>query len=305
MKRVVGVDLGGTNIRMGISCGSGEIDCFRREKVRDFLTEDGEGNAERLADFLAAYISDIGGEKETGALCIGLPATLNRERDTLVQAPNIRGLDGAPLKRMIEERTGIRTVLERDVNLLFYNDMKVMDISQNGINIGIYAGTGIGNSIFINGEPLAGADGAAGELGHIPFGRSEAECGCGNKGCAECIAGGKYLSALQKTRFRDTPIESLFTGQRESREIQEFTDSLARVAATEINILNPDTVVLGGGVLSMEGFPKERLKEAIYEHSRKPYPAETLKIYFSSDAPENGVRGAIAYGLKKMSEGEH
>ncbi|MBQ9504061.1 MAG: allose kinase [Lachnospiraceae bacterium] len=300
MKGIAGVDLGGTNIRLGISNDKGEIKNFKREKVKSFLREDGQGNAERLADFIAGYIRENGGEKEVAAICAGLPATLNRNRDTLVQAPNIRGLDGAPLKRMIEERTGVRAILERDVNLLFYNDMKELDIPENGINIGIYAGTGIGNSIFINGEPLTGADGAAGELGHIPFGRSEVECGCGNRGCAECLAGGKYLSTLQKTKFKDNPIGSLFIDHGDSSEILEFVDSLARVAATEINILNPDSVVLGGGVVAMEGFPADSLKEAIYEHSRKPFPAENLKIYFSSDAPENGVKGAIAFGYKKM-----
>lgn len=299
---VVGIDLGGTNIRLGVVDEEGEISFFQKTKRAEFLNDTGEGNAGSLIDFISDYAKKVQETYDVPAVCIGLPATLNRERDTLIQAPNIRGLDGVPFKKMLEDRLNIKVFLERDVNLLFFNDMKKLDIPEKGINVGIYIGTGIGNSIFINGEPLAGKDGVAGELGHIPFGRSDAECGCGNRGCAESIVAGKYLAALHRDRFSEVPIDEVFTDERLREEVEAFVDGLARVAASEINILNPDTIVLGGGVLAMKGFPKEELKKRIYEHARKPFPADSLDIRFSEESDENGVRGAAAFGFEKIRE---
>ena len=78
-----------------------------------------------------------------------------------------------------------------------------------------------------------------------------------------------------------------------------FVENAARVVATEINLLNPETIVLGGGVLNMKGFPKDLLEEQIRSCSRKPYPEESLEIYYSKDEVENGVRGAVEYARER------
>ena len=74
------------------------------------------------------------------------------------------------------------------------------------------------------------------------------------------------------------------------------------VAATEINILNPDFLILGGGVLAMADFPKERLAERIHYWCRKPWPDQTLRLYFAEESQKSGVMGAIAHAEQKWRE---
>ena len=110
---------------------------------------------------------------------IGFPATLDRNRHRVLQAPNVPGIDGlsaADLGRLAH----VPVYFERDVNLLFSCDMLDLGIPSQGLSVGIYIGTGIGNAIFYNGRPLSGKNGVSGELGHIPRSGSGEICGCGN-----------------------------------------------------------------------------------------------------------------------------
>ena len=84
--------------------------------------------------------------------------------------------------------------------------------------------------------------------------------------------------------------------------LREFIDHLAMAAATEINILNPDYTLVGGGLPSMEDFPKNLLVERILFHTRKPYPAEDLDILFTGDIPEKCVIGAAYFAFSKLKE---
>lgn len=295
---IVGIDIGGTNIRIGAQAENGVIENFQKVSSQRILN--GENALENLISFIDQYIKENIPDSPVKAICIGMPSTLNRERDTVIQTPNIEGLDNIPLMDQMTRHFRTRIVLERDVNLLFCNDMKILNIDKNGINIGIYVGTGIGNAIFINGQPYLGADGAAGELGHIPFGSMEVECGCGNRGCAECFAGGKYLTGLRNSDFSATDIKNIFAEHGRSTAIKKYIEQLAKVIAVEINILNPGVIVLGGGVISMEGFPKDMLEEKIHEYTRKPYPEASLDIRYSVDSEENGVKGAVEFAADKL-----
>ena len=123
------------------------------------------------------------------------------------------------------------------------------------------------------------------------------------------------VSAQQITTLVDEVENEIFN--REEREIpsgtigelvindvvlKEFVDSIACVAAAEINILNPDSVIFGGGVINMKGFPKDYLEERLYIHMRKPYPAETLQVQYSEDKVDNGVKGAIIYAKTLLED---
>lgn len=89
----------------------------------------------------------------------------------------------------------------------------------------------------------------------------EEACGCGNKGCLENIDAGKYLVKFCKEVYKDTKIEDIFMLHGEDLQIKEFIDSVAVAVTTEINILNPDYIIVGGGVLNMKHFSKKELEE--------------------------------------------
>lgn len=291
---ILGVDIGGTHFRIGAVNEKGRLSQFQRVPTREVLST-GDVLAD-LTRFLRVYSMDM----ETAGIAIGFPATMDRERQQVLQAPNLPSMERLPVVATLSNVLGVPVFVERDVTMALCFDTMKYHIPPEGIVCGIYFGTGIGNAIQINGAPLIGKNGVAGELGHIPADGSTQPCGCGNAGCIENLAGGKYLACLQRERFSDTPIGKLFVNHGSEEVLQRFIDRMAITVATEINILDPDHVLIGGGVPAMEGFPRETLTRRIFTHTRKPYPAEKLEIIYTDDEPEKSVIGAALYAKERM-----
>lgn len=290
---VIGVDIGGTNLRIGAVDEQGVLTAFQKHPI-GILAEKGD-MLTGLQCFLRDYIA--ANRLDTAAVAIGFPATMDKARTRVLNAPNLKGLDNVELKQTLRDFLGIPVFLEKDVAMLFYHDAIQHDLPLDGIVIGCYIGTGIGNVISIDGKLLTGSNGVACELGHIPIPGNHLTCGCGNQGCMETVASGRVLQTLVK----DRDISAAF--RQMDGELKQFVDRIACAIAAEINILDPDAIVLGGGVLAMEQFPLKLLEERIYFHSRKPLPADNLKFYYSHDNGQNGVRGA-AFFARQCLKGE-
>ena len=284
---ILGIDIGGTWFRIGAVDCQGQIRSFEKLPVKQVFT--GKDPLGELESFLRPYLASW----NVSAVCIGVPATVNAKRTVVLQAPNLAYLENLPLVEVLEHKLGVAVLLERDVNFTMAYDCR--DLPKEAILCGFYFGTGIGNAIMIDGKILVGKNGTAGELGHIPVDGCDAVCGCGNRGCMEALAGGKYLAHLQEIRYPYTPIGELFTRHGEEEELVRFVDRMAIAAAAEINILNPHHILIGGGIPSMKGFPRERLLEQICLHTRKPYPAEDLNILFTEDREDKAVIGAALH----------
>ena len=297
--RIIGIDIGGTNFRIGAVDKEGNITMFRKIPVRSVF-QSGQPLVD-LGEYLKSYIKEL--KEETlriTAISIGFPATLDRERQRVLQAPNISFMENLPVVETLTEILKIPVFIERDVTMALYYDMKKFELPESEVISGFYIGTGIGNAIFINGRPLTGKNGSAGELGHIPVDGSDIICGCGNIGCIESLAGGLYLAKLQKNNYPETPIGNLFTEHGKEFLLTQYIDRVAMAIATEINILNPDYNLVGGGVPAMPDFPQDLLLERILLHTRKPYPAEDLNVIFTGDRPEKCVVGAAYYASDKL-----
>ena len=277
---IIGIDVGGTNFRVGLVNERGELEKFCKLSVEEVLT------SHDVASDLAIFLKDFMGDKAVEAIAIGLPAPLDKQRKTILQAPNLPHMDGLPLASLLQEKLGVPVVMERDVNMCMCYDMEKYAIPSEGVACAFYFGTGIGNAIFVDGKPYIGRNGAAGELGHIPCDGSVEKCGCGNVGCMENVAGGKYL---KKNRLNFV---------ENGGQLDLFVDRMAQVVAAELNILDPDYVLIGGGVPALENFPTELFKQRIIERCRKPYPADKLNIIFAEENPHKGALGAAIYFKK-------
>lgn len=294
---VIGLDVGGTNVRIGTQAKGRDLENFERAARAEVLSTPESGLC--LARFIADYLARHQLASQVGAIAIGFPSTLSADRRTIFQTPNILNMDNIPMADILESQLGIPVFLERDVNLIFEWDSRSRNLERAGACVGIYFGTGIGNAIFINGEPLAGHNGCAGEIGHIPTAGRPEVCGCGNLGCAECYASGRRLTAIHDQFFPKTPLPEIFTAHRQEAVLEAFVDEIACVVATEVNILDPAYVMLGGGVLTMQDFPRDFLEERIRFHCRKPFPSQTLQIYYSAESVQAGVRGALSMAWSK------
>lgn len=287
---VIGIDIGGTHFRIGAVDGDYQVHAFRKVGVKEiFYSPD---PLEDLKNYLASYIEQEGLTKKIRAISIGFPATLNRERTVVLQAPNVSYMENLPVVEELRKWFGIPVYIDRDVCMALHYDLMQLKIPKEGIVAGCYFGTGIGNVICIDGKLLRGKDGVAGELGHIPVPGSNERCGCGNTGCMENLAGGKYLAKLCRETYTDTPIGEIFTRHGQEPLLLDFVDRIAMTVATEINILNPDYVLVGGGVSNMEDFPLDLLEKQIHYHTRKPYPEKSLQLFFVEDVDIKSVAGA-------------
>ncbi len=286
---IIGIDIGGTNFRIGLVDERGAVSAFYKVPISQvFTTEDPLGD---LGGYLKAYSEG----KTVDAVAIGFPATLDAKRRTVLQAPNIPVIENLPVVEVLSEKLGIPVFIERDVTFALVYDCEKYGIGREGIVCGFYFGTGMGNAIAIHGKPLIGKNGTAGELGHIPADGNALKCGCGNTGCMETLAGGKYLAHLCETVFTQTHISEIFTKHGNDPLLVQFVDRMAMAVATEVNILDPDVVLIGGGVPAMPDFPGEYLIQRILARTRKPLPAESLRIIFVEDEPEKSVAGAAFY----------
>ena len=294
---VLGIDIGGTNIRAGLVDKNNSLNSFECMSSVNILNDDAVTN---LIKFVEDYCMTNLDSFTIKAVSIGFPSTINKERTKLLSTPNIKGLDDIDIVEIMEYKLKIPVFIERDVNMLFMFDSNYHKISSKGIVIGCYIGTGLGNAISINGEIIVGKSGVAAELGHTPIMGRKQICSCGNEGCCEIWSSGKGLEKLSRDCFPDTDISDIFTKHSDEKNLEDYIDILSIPIATEINILDPDYVILGGGVVSMNDFPIMKLKSYILKHTRKPYPYTGLQLLYSPNSHENGVLGAGLYAFKKL-----
>jgi allose kinase len=299
-KLVLGIDIGGTNFRIGLVNKSGRIIKYKVESSSVLVTAEND-SLENLVKYIETFLE----ENLDGILmgiAIGFPSTVSKDKTMVYSTPNLKlsGFENVNIAEYIEGRIKVPVFINKDVNFLLTFDLAKMKLEKKGITLGLYIGTGFGNSIYINGEFLDGKNGVAGELGHIPTLNVKVVCGCGNEGCAEVYASGAALRRIKDEFFSDTFIGDVFAEHSDDHRIKQYVDGLSIPIATEINIIDPDNIIIGGGIPSMKGFPKEYFEGCIKRHTRKPYPAETLNIVYSENKLEAGVIGAGIYAFQML-----
>ena len=299
---VVGMDIGGTHLRIGGVTLDGK--CFSTEVMPSKVLVAGGDAMEILAGILETFISEAGPE----CLCaaIGFPATVARDRRHVHSVPNLVDADGRHVMDNrnivdpLEKRLNLPVVINKDVNNLLQYDLLSYGLEQMQTVVACYIGTGFGGAVKVNGQILTGRNGVANEIGHIPFRGSDRVCTCGKVACAECHASGKALERIRTQYFPQTPIGEMFLRHADTAALREFVEDCALPIATEVNIFDPDCVLVGGGVVEMQQFPQEMLLECVHQHTRKPYPDSNLDIRFVSHPPEAGVVGAAIYALETL-----
>lgn len=295
----IGIDIGGTNFRIGTVSENDEIYNFEKNSSRIFDSGD---VVSILCKEITSYIERYNIQKKIKGVAIGIPSMVSKDKRTIISTPNLKGFDNIEFSNLLEQQLKLPVWLDRDVNFLLLNDIRTLNLDASKTILGFYIGTGFGNAIYIEGKLYAGKNGAAGELGHIPFIDYDDICTCGNRGCSEVRCSGKYLEKLTKEHFPDTKIQNIFQEHAENPIIQKYVRDLAVPIATEINILDPDYSILAGGVVYMQGFPKELLISEIKEKVRKPYPAKNLEIFFSEHTQQSGVYGSGQFAHLKLRE---
>ncbi len=287
---VLGMDIGGTNFRMGLVDRS-----LRAEQVMVYSSQsvyDTGNTVDKFALYIRNYIEKYGAGYDILSIAIGCPSVVDGERRRLFSSTNFPGLENIDLVGELEKRLPYPVMIDHDAYYLLAYDIRKHGLTDKGAVIGCYFGTGLGSAMYIDGRPYIGRNGTACELGHLPIPFNDYLCSCGNRGCIEMFSCGKALERIGQERYPDTFIGELFTRHGDSEPLRQFVEYMSIAVAAAVNIIDPHCVFVGGGIPSMKNFPWQYFLEKVISHTRKPYPAENLDIRFSENSSEKGIIGA-------------
>jgi fructokinase len=289
----IGIDLGGTKIEGVALDGSREVARIRTNTPR--------GDYEATLDAIAATVTGL--EQRAGSrgtVGVGIPGVLSPATG-LVKNANSVWLIGRPLLQDLRAR------LERDVRITNDANCFAMSEAADGaaagaeVVFGVIVGTGTGAGIVVRGEVLTGPNAIAGEWGHNPLPWPDDEerpgprCYCGSSGCVETFLSGPGMSAdhAHRTGREQPPVEIEAAAARGDQDaeatLQRYEARMARGLAAVINVLDPDVIVLGGGMSNMM---------RLYANVPRlwaPYvfsDVVTTRLVKASHGPSSGVRGA-------------
>lgn len=300
---VIGIDIGGTNFRIGAVTSDRNLIYPEKMSSRTICT--GGDSLSLLSRQLEEYIDRHSLRGAVGSISIGFPSPVSRDRKTVLSCPNLHndmgGFDGVDVVTAMSSRFGIPVFVNKDAVFLLQYDITSRGLEDCGTVIGIYYGTGIGNSVYINHEYLSGKHGSATDVEHIPFYLSDRYCTCGNRGCAGCYGAGWALRKLWEERYSSVPFEDLFVTCGEDTPLVNFVEAMSIPLASEINIFDPDCVIIGGGVVAMRSFPIDRFRYHLHEFARKPFPGDDYDFYITASDPFAGVRGAAYFAMERQT----
>ncbi|HAT8005749.1 TPA: allose kinase [Citrobacter koseri] len=285
---VAGVDMGATHIRFCLQTASGEtLHCEKQRTAEVIAPGVVAGIAQMISEQIARY------EARCRGLVMGFPALVGKDNRTIISTPNLplQPEEVHDLAGKLEDALGCPVAFSRDVNLQLSYDVVENHLTQQQV-LAAYLGTGMGFAVWMNGAPWTGAHGVAGELGHIPQGDMTQTCACGNPGCLETVCSGLALKRWYEQQPRDFALDALFVHAGEAPFVQALLESAARAIATSINLFDPDAVILGGGVMDMQAFPREQLITLIQKYLRRPLPYQAVRFIAASSSAFNGAQGA-------------
>ena len=269
---IVGVDLGGTNIVVGLlPVEGGEV-----HGLRILPTESTRGPkfvVDRIVEMAQGAIEDVlrdeGGTRESVlGVGIGSPGPLDRKEGMVINTPNL-GWRNFPLRDLIANQLALPAVLDNDANCATYGEWWLGAGRDADTLVGFTLGTGIGGGIVLNGEIYHGVSDVAGEIGHMTIDSTGRKCKCGNYGCLEAYASGPAI-ALRAVEGIEAGVETILVElvdgkldqitaatvyeavvQEDAYATEVMKDTakfLGAGVANIINILNPEMVVIAGGV---------------------------------------------------------
>lgn len=292
----IGLDLGGTDLKSGWIGLEGSLDGFARRPSR--ALESAEGPLVAIEEAVAALQRGTG--RAPVAVGLGTPGAVNPATGALVgRTPHLPHWDGMPIRAALEDRLGLAVVVDNDANCAALAEWHCGAARGAHVALMVTLGTGVGGGVVVGGEIMRGALGGAGELGHVALGSGELACPCGIEHCAEpeMSASGMVRAARARGLHVASGLEVFAAAARGDDRavflVDRMGDRLGAAIAAAIGTLNPDVVVVGGG-LSLAG-------EALFSRLRRSlerYALPSHRVGFRLEPAALGERaGVVGAGL--------
>lgn len=313
---VAGMDIGGTNTVFGIVDAQGNVLCHDSVKTQAY--PDFEAYVEAVCGKLLPMLREQAGMENVKGLGIGAPNG-NRYSGCIEQAANLPWKGTVPVASLFAAKTGLPVALTNDAKAAAIGEMTYGAARGMKDFIMITLGTGVGSGIVVNGQPVYGCDGFAGELGHVTVRAGGRPCGCGRRGCLEtyCSATGIVRTAREALASGSEPslLRSIPAGELTSKdlydaavkedkvalEIFRFTGTiLGEALANFVLFSRPEAIILFGGLAKAGHFILDPTREAMEANMYNVFKGK-VKLLFSelkdADAAIVGA-GALAWEAK-------
>ena len=299
----LGIDIGGTNIKSGVISGNGELIEERKIKTEKY-------NTNKFYENLSSLILEWGKDFNLKGIGIGFPGLIDSKNYKIFKSPNLPAIDNTSFKNYIPSEN-IPIYIDNDANFAAYGEFSVLpEDKKNDIQtlLLITLGSGVGSGLIINKEIYHGAKNFV-EGGHIIVNPEGVKCGCGSYGCFETETSSNALKRVYKelkgVEIKD-PIEiyeKAKEGEKEAlKAFEHFSYYLGIALVTFNNLLNPDIIVIGGG---LSHFSELFLENAIKILNKRSYLYKYFKpeIYVGKLKNKAGIIGAAHYAREKSRKG--
>lgn len=309
-KYIIGMDLGGTNIKTSLF--TKDFSVVAEQRTPTMVSLGSEGVLQRMADNIRELLLKAGAAaEEMEVMGMGVPGLLDIEKGISLFSPNFPQWENVPIAGWFKERLGIPVFIDNDVRVNLYGEC-YFGAGKGKKNVVLLTlGTGLGAGVMIDGHILYGATGSMGEIGHMNMYREGRPCRCKSSGCL-----GRYVSALGLLRTVKEKIEAKektvltdwvkdpeeITAEMVSRAFDEG-DQLAREAMEEtgeilgfglvnvINLYNPECVIIGGGMSAAGERLLSKAREVVDTHALE-ISRKACTIVTASLGDASGMLGA-------------
>ncbi len=303
MEQLWGIDLGGTKIEGAILVPGRGGHAEHRLRVP---TEATRGYAHIVGQIktVVERLEAASGTRRPAVIGIGTPGVTEPTTGGLKNS-NTVCLNGQPLRRDLQAALGCEVRLANDANCFALAEALLGAARGRAVVLGLILGTGVGGGVVVNGQVLEGRHGIAGEWGHNPICGEQAPCYCGRRGCVETVISGPALErfyAAQAGAARRLPeiVAQAAAGDPAAvATLTRLSDKFGEAIAAVVNILDPDAIVIGGGVGNIDVLYAAATRDAVLRHLFNPeLKTEFLRPQLGDSA---GVFGAAMLTRPKTS----
>ncbi len=312
---VIGVDLGGTQIRVGLVREDGRV--LRREALPTQPQEGRDAVVWRIVQLVRSVSAKVGIDEVAG-VGVAAPGPVNLHSGVVRLAPNLEGWVDVPLQRLLQEQLHTRVYLGNDANLAALGEHTFGAGRHVNDMIYITVSTGIGGGIIVGGRLLVGHNGYGAEIGHHTVADSGPRCKCGNIGCLEAVASGTAIAREGRVAIvseEETLLRELCEGnvwKLDARQVAEAAtrgDAVARQImhraghylgvgiVNMMHIFNPQRIILGGSVMKAGRFITDPMWEVVNTRSWA-ISREDFDIVEAALGDNVGILGAAALVLR-------
>ncbi|MDP2942070.1 MAG: ROK family protein [Candidatus Omnitrophota bacterium] len=304
----LGIDIGGTNIRLGIVDGKGKV--LIRYRIPTLKEQGKDKVITRLLRAIEFIIKKSA--RPVKGIGIGCPGPLDGKRGIVLSPPNLPDWKGVPLKKIVEKRFRLPVILENDANLIGLGE-NWRGAGKNASSMVLLTlGTGIGSALILDKKLWSGSGGFASEFGHVSINLNGPRCGCGNRGCIEVYASATAVARRLKEALKKGETSRVFKstkdnitadriylaakkGDRLSRRIVDETGLyLGAAVANIVNALNPEMIVISGGMAKAGKSLLDKIKKTVKERALKE-SRRGLKIVVGRLGEDAGIIGAVKF----------